>query len=144
MRKKLLAVAVISLGFLALPVLVHAQREIKADKITRGRTADEKIYEYVLPANEWVVTSLWITPSQEVMIHHFTSNERVTVKLGALNDSRLQRAGTILPLYTSRNCSTDRGVNAKVAYTCVQLSKSEGVKLFARSSVRVGIAVKNR
>ncbi len=125
-------------------MLVVAQTEIMADKITKGRTSDEKVYEYVVPANEWVVTNLWIAPNQEVLIHHFTSNERVTVKLVVLNDSRLQKAGTILPLYTSRYCSTDRGVNAKVAYTCVQLSKSEGVKLFARSSVRVGIAVKNR
>lgn len=144
MRKKLLFIAVISLGFVALPLLVNAQREIIADKITGGRTSDEKIYEYIIPADEWVVTSLWIAPNQEVLIHHFTSNERVTVKLGGHTDSRLQKAGTILPLYTSRNCSTDPGVNAKVTYTCVQLSKSEGVKLFARNAVRVGIAVKDR
>jgi hypothetical protein len=144
MLRKLLAVLLFSFCLVALPLVVNAQKEIKADKVTRGRTADEKVYEYVVPANEWVVTSLWIAPNQEVMIHHFTSNERVTVKLGALNDSRLQRAGTILPLYTSRNCSTDRGVNAKVPYTCVQLSKSEGIKLFARNSVRVGVVVKDR
>lgn len=125
-----------------LPVL--GQKIVVADKITKGRTADEKVYEYVVPASEWVATSLLIAPNQEVMIHHFTSNERVTVKLGALNDSRLQKPGTILPLYTSRNCSSDRGVNAKVTYTCVQLGKSEGVKLFARNSVRVGVVVKNR
>ena len=119
-------------------------RVINEDRVTNGRTANEKVYEYVIPANEWVETKLQISPNQEVMIHHFTSNERVTVKLGALNDSRLQRTGTILPLYTSRNCSSDRGVNAKVTYTCVQLSKSEGIKLFARNSVRVGVVVKNR
>lgn len=117
---------------------------IKPDKVTAGRTADEKVYEFVLPANEWVTTSLLITPSQEVLIHHFTSSERVTVKLGSLTDSRLQAPGRVLPLYTSRNCAGDRGVKAKVSYTCVQLSKAEGVKLFARNSVRVGIVVKNR
>lgn len=117
---------------------------IKPDKITAGRTAGEKVYEFVLPANEWVVTSLLITPSQEILIHHFTSSERVTVKLGSLTDSRLQAPGRILPLYTSRNCKGDRGVTAKVTYTCVQLSKPEGVKLFAKNSVRVGIVVRNR
>lgn len=124
--------------------IISAQRIIVADKTTRGRTSDEKVYEYNVPANEWVETSLNIYPNQEVLIHHFTSNERVTVKLGNLNDSRLQRSGTVLPLYTSRNCSTDRGPSARVTYSCAQLGKSEGVKMFARNSVRVGIAVKNR
>ncbi len=105
MAKRLIWVAAISTAFFALPTFTHAQREIKADKITSGRTADEKVHEYALPANKWLVTSLWITPNQEVLIHHFISNERVTVKLGALNDSRLQRASAILPLYTSRNYS---------------------------------------
>jgi hypothetical protein len=143
MKGKLPAFLLIPISFFALPI-AYGQKEISADKITRGRTADEKIYEYVVPANEWVVTSLLITSSREVMIHHFASSERVTVKLGALNDSRLQRPGTILPLYTSGNCSTDRGPSARVTYSCVQLSKPEGVKMFARNSVRVGIAVKNR
>lgn len=130
--------------FLAPVFHLTAQTVVVADKTTRGRTADEKVYEYIVPANEWVVTNLLISPNQEVLVHHFNSNDRVTVKLGALTDLRLQKPGTILPLYTSRSCSTDPGIRAKVAYTCVQLDKAEGVKLFARNSVRVGVVVKNR
>jgi hypothetical protein len=124
--------------------VVEAQRVIVADKITKGRTNDEKVYEYVVPANEWVETSLNVYPNQEVMIHHFTSNERVYVKIGSFSDSRLQRAGTILPLYTSRNCSNDRGPNARVTYYCVQVERSSGIRFFVRNSTRVGVAVKNR
>lgn len=117
---------------------------IKADKVTKGRTANEKVHEFVLPPNEWVETSLQITPNQEVLVHHFTSNEPVKVNLGGVTDTRLQKAGTILPLYTSKNCSNDPGVKAKVAYYCVQLNQPESLKLYANNSVRVGVAVKNR
>lgn len=117
---------------------------IKADKVTKGRTADEKVHEFVLPPNQWVETSLQITPNQEVMVHHFASNEPVKVNLGGTTDTRLRKAGTILPLYTSTNCLNDKGVQAKVQYTCVQLSQPEGVKLYANKSVRVGVVVKNR
>lgn len=117
---------------------------IKEDKISDGRTADEKVHEFILPANQWVETSLLIKPNQEVLIHHFASNESVTVKLGGTTFPTLQKAGTLIPLYTSKNCSRDSGVKAKITYFCVQLNQSESIKLFASNSVRVGILVKNR
>lgn len=46
MRRTLLTLALVSSGFAAVPVSVRAQREIAADKITDGRTSDEKVYEY--------------------------------------------------------------------------------------------------
>lgn len=122
----------------------NAQRIIVADKITKGRTADEKVYEYEVPAGEWVETSLNIYPNQLVHIHHFTSSERVYVKIGNFSDSRLQRPGTILPLFTSTDCSTDRGPEARVTYYCVQIGRSSGIRFFVRNSTRVGVAVKNR
>ena len=117
---------------------------IRAEKISKGRTADEKLHEFVVPANEWVRTSLSITSNQEVLIHHFASNEAGTVSLDGTTFPPLQKPGTLIPLYTSPNCSTDSGVRAKVQYFCVQLNQPEGIKLFARNSVRVGILVKNR
>ena len=117
---------------------------LEVERIGPGRTPDEKMYQFTVPANQWVETSIKITPNQEVMVHHFLSDERVTVRLGGLTDSRLQRPGTILPLYTSRNCSADPGVRAKVSYTCVQLSTPESIKLFARRTVSVGIYIKGR
>lgn len=117
---------------------------LEVEKIGPGRTPYEKMYQFTLPANQWAETSIKIKPNQEVNIHHFMSNERVTVRLGGLNDSRLQQPGTILPLYTSTNCSTDRGVQARVRYTCVQLSRPESIKLFARQSISVGIYISDR
>jgi hypothetical protein len=117
---------------------------LEVERIGPGRTPDEKMYQFTVPANRWVETSIKVGPNQEVMVHHFLSDERVTVRLGGLTDSRLQRPGTILPLYTSRNCAADPGVRAKVAYTCVQLSTPEGIKFFARRTVSVGIYIKGR
>ena len=117
---------------------------LEVERIGPGRTPDEKMYQFTVPANQWVETSIKVGPNQEVMVHHFLSDERVTVRLGGLTDSRLQRPGTILPLYTSRNCSADPGVRAKVSYTCVQLSTPESIKLFARRTVSVGIYIKGR
>lgn len=117
---------------------------LEVERIGPGRTSYEKMYQFTVPANRWVETSIKVRPNQEVMVHHFLSDERVTVRLGGLTDSRLQRPGTILPLYTSRNCSADPGVRAKVPYTCVQLSSPESVKLFARQTVSVGIYIKGR
>lgn len=117
---------------------------LEVERIGPGRTPDEKMYQFTVPANRWVETSIKVGPNQEVMVHHFLSDERVTVRLGGLTDSRLQRPGTILPLYTSRNCAADPGVRAKVAYTCVQLSTPEGIKLFARRTVSVAIYIKGR
>lgn len=117
---------------------------LEVERVGPGRTPDEKMYQFTVPANRWVETGIRIKPNQEVMIHHFLSSERVTIKLGGLTDSRLQQPGTILPLYTSRNCSSDPGVRARVQYTCVQLDGPEGVKLFARQSVTVGIYIKDR
>lgn len=141
---RLIVVATLPLMCFASFLEISAQRVIVADKTTRGRTTDEKVYEYVVPANEWVETSLNIYPNQEVLIHHFTSNERVHVKIGSFSDSRLQKAGTILPLYTSRNCSSDRAPNARVTYYCVQIERSNGIRLFVRNATRVGVAIKNR
>lgn len=121
-----------------------ADKIIKPDKIGPGRTADEKIYEFVLPPNQWVETSLLIKVNQEVLIHHFTSSEAVSVRLAGTSFPTLQKPGTIIPAYTSSNCSRDPGVKAKVRYFCVQMSQSERVKLSAKNSVRVAIAVKNR
>lgn len=115
---------------------------VDVERIGPGRTPGEKMYQFTVPANTWVETSIQVRPNQEVMVHHFVSAERVTVRLGALTDNRLQRPGTILPLYTSRNCSADPGVRAKVPYTCVQLNAPESIKLFARQTVSVGIYVK--
>jgi hypothetical protein len=117
---------------------------LDVERIGPGRTPDEKMYQFTVPANQWVETSIKVSPNQEVMVHHFLSDERVTVRLGGLTDSRLQRPGTILPLYTSRNCSADPGVRARVPYTCVQLSTPESIKLFARRTVSVGIYIKGR
>lgn len=117
---------------------------LPVEKIGPGRTSAEKMYQFTLPANQWAETSIKIKPNQEVNIHHFMSSERITVQLGGLNDSRLQQPGTILPLYTSTNCSTDKGVQARVRYTCVQLNRPESVKLFARQSVSVGIYISDR
>lgn len=122
----------------------NASNTIIVDKVTQGRTSDEKVYEFIVPANQWVETDLIINSNQEVLIHHFTSNEQVSVTLGGITDNRLQKAGTILPLYTSNNCANDPGVKAKVQYYCRQLKNSESVKLYARRPVRVGIAVKDR
>lgn len=117
---------------------------VEVERIGPGRTPDEKMYQFTVPPNRWVETRIKVGPNQEVMVHHFLSDERVTVKLGGLTDSRLQRPGTILPLYTSRNCSADPGVRAKVLYTCIQLSTPESIKLFARRTVSVGIYIKGR
>lgn len=145
MRKYLLLFASILFGLAIFPTLLLGhQRLIVADKVTKGRTAGEKVYEYVVPANEWVETSLNIYPNQELLIHHFTSNELVQVKIGSFSGSRLEKAGTVLPLYTSKNCSSDRPPNARVTYTCVQVSRSSGIRFFVRKSTRVGDAVKNR
>jgi hypothetical protein len=121
-----------------------AKSVIKADKVTSGRTADEKVHEFVLPPNQWVETSLLINPNQEVLVHHFASNESVTVNLGGTTFPTLQKAGTLIPIYTSVDCSRDGGVKAKVTYFCVQLNQSESIKLYAQKSVRVGVVVKNR
>lgn len=117
---------------------------LEVEKIGPGRTPAEKMYQFTLPANQWAETSIKVKPNQQVNIHHFLSSERITVQIGGLTDSRLQQPGTILPLYTSTNCSTDRGVQAKVKYTCVQLSRPESIKLFARQSVSVGIYIQDR
>jgi hypothetical protein len=117
---------------------------INADRITRGRTAEEKVHEFVLSPNQWIATSLQITPNQEVMINHFASNDPVKVNLGGITDTRLQKAGTILALYTSTDCSRDPGIKAKITYYCIQLNQPEGLKLYASNAVRIGVAVKNR
>ena len=122
----------------------RASRVIKADKVTKGRTADEKVYEFLVPANQWVETALKIQPNQEVMVHHFASNEPVKVNLGGKTETRLQKAGTVYPMYTSTNCTNDKGVKAKVPYICIYLTQPESIKLFAAKSVRVGVVVKNR
>lgn len=123
---------------------VEPKKTIEVDKITKGRTSDEKVYEYVVPSGQWVETELLIKPNQEVLIHHFASDEKVWVNLGGVTDDRLQKSGTILPLYTSKNCSRDPGVRAKVKYYCRQLKEPESVKFYVRQTVRVGIVIKNR
>ncbi len=120
------------------------QLTVKVEKTGPGRTPNEKMYQFTVPAKKWVETSIKIKPNQEVMIHHFTSAERISVSLGEFMDNRLQTPGTILPLYTSKDCSKDRGVQAKVRYTCVQLSQPESVKLYAENSAPVGIYIRNR
>lgn len=131
-------------AFLLCAGFAEAQKVINADKVTKGRTSNERIHEFVVPANEWVETSLKVSPNQEVNIHHFTSSERVQVKIGNYSDSRLQRPGTVLPLYTSRDCSKDRGPNARVTYYCVQISGATAIKFYVRNQTRVGVAVRNR
>jgi hypothetical protein len=122
----------------------RVQSSIKPIKVTKGRTADEKVHEFEVPSNQWVETSLLVTPNQEVLIHHFASSEQVTVNLGGMTFPPLQKPGTIIPTYTSQDCTRDAGVKAKVKYYCVQLNGAESIKLFAGSSVRVGILVKDR
>ena len=117
---------------------------IKVDRISKGRTPGEKVYEFILPSGQWVETDLTIKQNQEVLIHHFSSSESVTVRIGGTSFPPLQKPGTIIPIYTSRNCATDRGVNAKVQYFCVQLDHAETIKLSASNSVRVGVLVRNR
>jgi len=123
---------------------VTAVSVINIDKSGRGRTANETLYEFVLPANQWVQTSLLIEPNQEVLVHHFASNDTVNINIADTTFPPLQKAGTIVPLYTSRNCSRDSGVKAQVAYTCVHLERPEGIKFFSNKSVRVGVLVKAR
>jgi hypothetical protein len=120
------------------------QSTVQVEKIGRGRTPDEKMYQFTVPSKKWVETSIKIKPNQEVLIHHFTSNEQVTVNIAGMTDSRLHTPGTMMPLYTSTDCSRDRGVQAKVQYYCVQLSQPESVKLYAEHSVPVGIYIRNR
>jgi hypothetical protein len=122
----------------------RVQSSIRPINVTKGRTADERVHEFELSPNQWVETNLLITPNQKVLIHHFASNERVTVNLGGKTFPPLQQPGTITPTYTSRNCDRDVGVKAKVKYYCVELNQAESIKLFASNSVRVGILVKNR
>jgi hypothetical protein len=117
---------------------------VSADKITKGRTAGERVYEFSLPPAQWVETSLLIQPNQEVMIHHFASNEPVKVNLGGMTDSRLQKPGTILPLYTSKNCAADPGVSSQVRYACIELRQPESLKFYVSNPVRVGVVIKNR
>ncbi|HEX6649073.1 MAG TPA: hypothetical protein VF075_06025 [Pyrinomonadaceae bacterium] len=118
------------------------QSTVKVEKVSGGRTPDEKMYQFSIPARTWVETNIKIQPNQEVNIHHFTSNEQVTVSLGAMTDDRLQRPGTIMPLYTASDCSVRRNIHPTVSYTCVQLSQAESIKFYARNPVQVGVYVR--
>jgi hypothetical protein len=120
------------------------QRTVQVEKTSKGRTPNEKMYQFTVPAKTWVETSIKIKPNQEVNIHHFSSSERVTVNLGSYMDDRLQTPNTVIPLYTSKDCSSDRGVQAKVQYYCAQISQPETIKLYAESSVPVGVYIRNR
>lgn len=123
-------------------VNVQPQATVKVEKVLGGRTPNEKMYQFTIPAQKWVETNIKIQPNQEVNIHHFTSSEQVTVSLGAMTDDRLQRPGTIMPLYTATDCSVRRNIHPRVSYTCVQLSQAESVKFYARNPVQVGIYVR--
>lgn len=118
------------------------QSVVKVEKVLTGRTPNEKMYQFSIPAGTWVETNIKIQPNQEVNIHHFTSNEQVTVSLGAMTDDRLQRAGTIMPLYTASDCSIRRNIHPTVSYACVQLSEAESIKFYARNRVQVGVYVR--
>jgi hypothetical protein len=128
----------------SLPTSITVTSTVKPTRVSRGRTSNEKVHEFDLPANQWVETSLLIRPNQEVLVHHFASSEAVTVTLGGTTFPRLQTAGTVIPLYTSKNCSSDTGVKARVRYFCVQLNQPESIKLFASNSVKIGVLVKDR
>lgn len=99
-----------------------ASMELKPAKVGKGRTPDEKVYEFDVPGGKWVETSLKIVPDQEVVVHHFMLSEQVKVNLGGFTDTRLRTPGKAMPLYTSSNCSYDRGIGGKVPYICVQLA----------------------
>lgn len=118
------------------------QATVKVEKVSGGRTPNEKMYQFSIPARKWVETNIKIQPNQEVNIHHFTSNEQVTVSLGAMTDDRLQKAGTIMPLYTASDCSVRRNIHPTVSYTCVQLNQAESIKFYARNPVQVGVYVR--
>lgn len=118
------------------------QATVKVEKVLGGRTPNEKMYQFSIPARKWVETSIKIQPNQEVNIHHFTSNEQVTVSLGAMTDDRLQKAGTIMPLYTASDCSVRRTIHPTVSYTCVLLNQAESIKFYARNPVQVGVYVR--
>jgi len=118
------------------------QSTVKVEKVSGGRTPNEKMYQFSIPAGMWVETNIKIQPNQEVNIHHFTSNEQVTVSLGAMTDDRLQKPGTIMPLYTASDCSVRRNIHPTVSYTCVQLGEAESIKFYARNPVQVGVYVR--
>ena len=121
---------------------IQPRSTVKVDKVLAGRTPNEKMYQFSIPAQTWVETNIKIQPNQEVNIHHFTSNEQVTVSLGAMTDDRLQRPGTIMPLYTASDCSVRRNLHPTVSYTCVQLNQAESIKFYARNPVQVGVYVR--
>lgn len=118
------------------------QSTVKVEKVTKGRKPNEKMYQFSIPARTWVETNIKIQPNQEVNIHHFTSNEQVTVSLGAMTDDRLHTPGTIMPLYTASDCSVRRNIHPTVSYTCVQLNQAESIKFYARNPVQVGVYVR--
>jgi hypothetical protein len=117
---------------------------IKPISTTNGKSKGQKHYVFAVPAEQWVQTSLTIEPNQVIEIHHFDSNEPVSVNIGGTTDTRLRKAGDILPYYTSTDCKRDRGVEAQVPYTCIQIFSAESIKLFAKNSVNVGVYLKKR
>lgn len=117
---------------------------IKAISTTNGKSKGQKHHVFAVPANQWVQTSLTVEPDQVIEIHHFDSNEPVSVNIGGTTDTRLRKAGDILPYYTSTDCKRDRGVEAQVPYTCIQIFSADSIKLFAKSAVNVGVYLKKR
>ncbi|QYO65299.1 hypothetical protein [Leptolyngbya sp. 7M] len=121
----------------------EVETTLKPAKVGKGRTADEKIYEFDLPASRWIETSVKVKPNQELLVHHFTSSEQVKVNFGGVTDTRLREPGKVIPIFVARSCDGYRGINDKVAYRCIGVSEPQGVKLYSAKPQRVAIAVKD-